>query len=148
MAKTIEELKEMIDSVIVENGRGQITGQGLNLVLNEMSDALSEMGGGGGACLVYVPMGEGENLTKEQIAFNAKQYDIISSKMLNGELVQIGTILTQMDAASIMFFPTVLFADLMGLGINQMILSFEASINMSGIVYILLHDGSVMVTGN
>lgn len=55
MAKTIEELKQMIDSVIVENGKGQITGQGLNLVLNEMSDALSEMGGGGG---VYNLMGD------------------------------------------------------------------------------------------
>lgn len=70
MAKTIEELKQMIDSVIVENGKGQITGQGLNLVLNEMSDALSEMGGGGGN--VYPLMGDfqANTFTEEDKANN------------------------------------------------------------------------------
>ena len=44
MGKTVEELKEMINNTITTNGRGQITGQGLNQVLNEMSDSLSKIG--------------------------------------------------------------------------------------------------------
>lgn len=45
MAKTIEELRESINNTINQNGTGQITGQGLNVLLNEMADVLSTMGG-------------------------------------------------------------------------------------------------------
>lgn len=45
MAKTIEELKESINNTINQNGTSQITGQGLNILLNEMADVLSTMGG-------------------------------------------------------------------------------------------------------
>lgn len=83
MAKTIEELKQMIDSVIAENGKGQITGQGLNLVLNEMSDALSEMGGGGGA--KYTLRGDGETFTEEDKDYNIEQFALIKNDFANGE---------------------------------------------------------------
>ena len=52
MAKSVEELKETINNTITQNGAGQISGHGLNLVLNDMTDTLSATGGGGGG--VYV----------------------------------------------------------------------------------------------
>ena len=45
-----EELKEMIDSVIVSNGNGQITGNTLNQVLNAIAE---NAGGGSGFPQVY-----------------------------------------------------------------------------------------------
>lgn len=86
MAKTIEELKQMIDSVIVENGKGQITGQGLNLVLNEMSDALSEMGGGGAK---YTLRGDGTTFTEEDKAYNIEQFALIKNDFANGEVPMV-----------------------------------------------------------
>lgn len=84
MGKSLQELKEMIDSVIVENGKGQITAQALNLVLNEMSEALSEMGGsggGGGAEAYYIYTSENINeetgdmfISEEERQHNAEQY--------------------------------------------------------------------------
>lgn len=47
MVRTLEELKEMIDNTIIENDKGEITATSLNLVLQDMSDSLSAMGGGG-----------------------------------------------------------------------------------------------------
>ena len=41
MEDKLLELKNMINNVIVSSGKGQITGQGLNIVLNEMVDVLS-----------------------------------------------------------------------------------------------------------
>jgi hypothetical protein len=43
MGMSKDELKEMIDNTIFQNGNGQITGLGLNLVLN----AIAENAGGG-----------------------------------------------------------------------------------------------------
>lgn len=48
MAKTLEELKEAIDNIIVENDKGEITATTLNMLLHDMSDTLSELGGSGG----------------------------------------------------------------------------------------------------
>jgi hypothetical protein len=48
MAKTLEELKEAIDNIIVENGKGEITASTLNMLLHDMSDTLSELGSSGG----------------------------------------------------------------------------------------------------
>jgi hypothetical protein len=84
MGKSLQELKEMIDSVIVENGKGQITAQSLNLVLNEMSEAFSEIGGsggGGGAEAYYIYTSENINeetgdmlISEEERNHNAEQY--------------------------------------------------------------------------
>lgn len=141
MAKTIEELKEMIDSVIVENGRGQITGQGLNLVLNEMSDALSEMGGG--VYLVHVPMTEDEELSEEQIAFNAQQFAILEPKLQNKEFVQIGF---AKDVPSMGFMcavcPQVLYGDFMETGSNSIVFAMD-SIEYD--VFIFNSDGTIII---
>ena len=48
MAKTLEELKEAIDNIIVENDKGEITATTLNMLLHDMSDTLSELGSSGG----------------------------------------------------------------------------------------------------
>jgi hypothetical protein len=50
MGMSKEELKEMIDNVIVSNGKGQITADALNLVLNNIAE---NAGGGGGIMSVY-----------------------------------------------------------------------------------------------
>ena len=125
MAKTLEELKEMIDSVIVENDKGQITGQGLNLVLNEMSDALSEMGGGGGEIYqINIPVNE--ELTEEQLAFNAKQFAILESKLQNREFVQIG-ITGYIPSYGFMCASVlqVVYGDLLGTGTNSIMIVIE-----------------------
>lgn len=117
MGKTIEELKQMIDSVIVENGKSQITGQGLNLVLNEMSDALSQMGGGGsGAYQVYAPTLT--ELTPKQIAFNAQQFAVLEPKLQNKEFVQIGIVSEIMGMTMFMTAPQIAYGDLMSTGSN------------------------------
>lgn len=142
MAKTIEELKQMIDSVIVENGKGQITGQGLNLVLNEMSDALSEMGGGGGAYQIYIPS-TGE-LTEEQIAFNAQQFAVLEPKLQNKEFVQVGASAgAEMLGMGFMcaVIPQVIYGDLMGTGSNSIVLIMDSS-SMSS-AFILNSDGTI-----
>lgn len=143
MAKTIEELKQMIDSVIVENGKGQITGQGLNLVLNEMSDALSEMGGGSGAYLVYIP--STTEITPEQIAFNAQQFAVLEPKLQNKEFVQVG-VGTEEPSFGFMCatIPQVAYGDLMGTGSNAILLMM--SMSSSGI-FILNSDGTITTMG-
>lgn len=50
MGMSKDELKEMIDSVIVSNGNGQITGNALNQVLNAIAE---NAGGGSGFMQVY-----------------------------------------------------------------------------------------------
>lgn len=139
MAKTIEELKQMIDSVIVENGKGQITGQALNLVLNEMSDALSEMGGGGAYQVHISTTGE---LTPEQIAFNAQQFAVLEPKLQNKEFVQIGFIGEQSNIGFVcVIVPQLIYGDLMGTGSNAIILMME------GTAFMFNSDGTIITNG-
>lgn len=146
MGKSLQELKEMIDSVIVENGKGQITAQALNLVLNEMSEALSEMGGsggGGGAYQIHVPVTE--ELTAEQIAFNAQQFAILEPKFQNKEFVQIGVAVDNPDMGFMcMSVNQIMYGDLLGTGSNSIFLMMSA--DMSGMV-ILNSDGRVNIMG-
>lgn len=84
---TIEELKDLIDSTINENGTKAITGKALNLALNEIANAVAEAattGGGGDVKKLYVssdgPLGP------EQLASNASLYTEIVTAFTNGEL--------------------------------------------------------------
>lgn len=87
MAKSIEELKETINNTITQNGAGQITGQGLNLVLNDMTDTLSTTGGGGGGgvyvCLADSILNIDQELvgttTPENMEINKKAYAAIKA---------------------------------------------------------------------
>lgn len=68
---TFEEIKEMINSTIVENGERQITGKALNLALLEIITAMEEnKPEGGGAETVYL----GEPLSPEYQAINAATF--------------------------------------------------------------------------
>lgn len=94
-----EEVKEMIDSTIYTNGRGEVTAQNINLAMHGMVDAteekfdevddavkavedkvtaLEENGTGGDVAYVYVPFDN--QLSDAQIEENKKSY----VKILNG----------------------------------------------------------------
>lgn len=93
---TIQELKDLIDSTINENGTKAITGQALNLALNEIVNAVAEAattGGGGGVKRLYVNM-NGEALTDpEQLASNAALYTEIVTALTNDEFPpQVGVL--------------------------------------------------------
>lgn len=91
MAKTLEELKEAIQNVIVENDKGEITATSLNMLLTDMADTLSELGGGGGQFDLYATITPNENAessdddvfiistTDEQKELNKIVYDKIAN---------------------------------------------------------------------
>lgn len=95
---TIEELKNLIDSTINENGTKAITGQALNLALNEIANAVAEAattgGGGGGVKRLYVDVSGGTLTDPEQLASNAALYTEIVTALTNNELPpQVGVLL-------------------------------------------------------
>lgn len=94
---TIEELKDLIDSTINENGTKAITGQALNLALNEITNAVAEAattGGGGGVKRLYVDVSGGTLTDPVQLASNAALYTEIVTAFTNNELPpQVGTLI-------------------------------------------------------
>ena len=94
---TIEELKNMIDSTINENGTKAITGKALNLALNEIANAVAEAattGGGGGVKRLYVDSSGGTLTDPVQLASNAALYTEIVTALTNNELPpQVGVLL-------------------------------------------------------
>lgn len=85
---TIEELKNMIDSTINENGTKAITGKALNLALNEITNAVAEAAttGGGGVKRLYINMDNSPITDEQQLASNAALYTEIVTAFTNGEL--------------------------------------------------------------
>ena len=86
---TIEELKDLIDSTINENGTKAITGKALNLALNEITNAVAEAattGGGGGVKRLYADVNGGSITDPEQLASNAALYTEIVTALTNNEL--------------------------------------------------------------
>lgn len=84
---TIEELKDLIDSTINENGTKAITGQALNLALNEIVNAVAEAATTGGSAAKTLYVGSDSSpLTEEQIASNVALYNEISTALSNGEM--------------------------------------------------------------
>lgn len=93
---TIEELKDLIDSTINENGTKAITGKALNLALNEITNAVAEAAttGGGGVKRLYVDASGGSVTDPEQLASNAALYTEIVTALTNGELPpQVGVLI-------------------------------------------------------
>lgn len=104
-----EEVKEMIDSTIYTNGRGEVTAQNVNLAMHGMVDATEEKfdevndavkavedkvtaleenatGGGAGALKVWMPIYDASSeLTPEQIAENVATYN----EIVKGEPVSV-----------------------------------------------------------
>ena len=92
---TIEELKDLIDSTINENGTKAITGKALNLALNEITNAVAEAAttGGGGVKRLYADMNGGAITDPEQLASNAALYTEIVTALTNDELPpQVGVL--------------------------------------------------------
>ena len=84
---TIEELKDLIDSTINENGTKAITGQALNLALNEIVNAVAEAATTGGSAAKTLYVGSDSSpLTQEQIASNIALYNEISTALSNKEI--------------------------------------------------------------
>lgn len=86
---TIEELKDLIDSTINENGTKAITGKALNLALNEITNAVAEAattGGGSGVKRLYADINGGSITDPEQLASNAALYTEIVTALTNNEL--------------------------------------------------------------
>lgn len=96
---TIEELKDLIDSTINENGTKAITGKALNLALNEITNAVAEAattGGGGGVKRLYMDLSGGTLTDPEQLASNAALYTEIVTALTNNELPpQVGVMITE-----------------------------------------------------
>ena len=96
---TIEELKDLIDSTINENGTKAITGKALNLALNEITNAVAEAattGGGGGVKRLYIDASSGTVTDPEQLASNAALYTEIVTALTNNELPpQVGILIAE-----------------------------------------------------
>ena len=93
---TIEELKDLIDSTINENGTKAITGKALNLALNEITNAVAEAAttGGGGVKRLYIDMSGGTLTDPAQLASNAALYTEIVTALTNNELPpQVGVLI-------------------------------------------------------
>ena len=104
-----EEVKEMIDSTIYTNGRGEVTAQNVNLAMHGILDAvegkfeevenkvaaLEENGtdGGSGALKVWIPIEIHTELTPEQIAENVATYnEIVKGEPVSVILCQGGSV--------------------------------------------------------
>lgn len=87
---TIEEIKDLIDSTITENGKKFITGKALNLALNELvaavEEAVANAGGGSATERIYYNL-DGTALTDEQKAHNASLFTLIKTSLEADELV-------------------------------------------------------------
>lgn len=111
---TIEELKDLIDSTINENGTKAITGKALNLALNEITNAVAEAAttGGGGVKRLYVNV-TGEALTDpEQLASNAALYTEIMTALTNDELPpQVGVLVATGGMQQYLFAVSIVYQD-------------------------------------
>ena len=100
---TIEELKDLIDSTINENGTKAITGKALNLALNEITNAVAEAAttGGSGVKRLYADMNGGSITDPEQLASNAALYTEVVTALTNNELPPQVEVLASIEGAYI-----------------------------------------------
>ena len=140
---TIEELKNMIDSTINENGTKAITGKALNLALNEITNAVAESattGGGGGVKRLYVDVSGGTLTDPVQLASNAALYTEIVTAFTNNELPpQVGTLISEGGENANATFnyisyggSDIVFAYTMGSSQTMMVLTSDGNVSMRG----------------
>ena len=138
---TIEELKDLIDSTINENGTKAITGKALNLALNEITNAVAEAattgGGGGGVKRLYVDISGGTLTNPEQLASNAALYTEIVTALTNNELPpQVGILILEGGAYTNGTFNVIMYADsaitfMLYMGSNPTVMSLTSDGNVS-----------------
>ena len=138
---TIEELKNMIDSTINENGTKAITGKALNLALNEITNAVAEAattGGGGGVKRLYVDISGGTLTDPVQLASNAALYTEIVTALTNNELPpQVGILISEGGVYTNATFnyisygdSAIMFAFTMGSSQTVMALTSDGNVSM------------------
>ena len=138
---TIEELKNMIDSTINENGTKAITGKALNLALNEITNAVAESattGGGGGVKRLYVDVSGGTLTDPVQLASNAALYTEIVTALTNNELPpQVGILKSEGGVYTNAIFnlieygdSAIVFALTMGSSQTMMALTSDGNVSM------------------
>ena len=140
---TIEELKDLINSTINENGTKAITGKALNLALNEITNAVAEAattGGGGGVKRLYVDISGGTLTNPEQLASNAALYTEIVTALTNGELPpQVGILISEGGGYLNGTFNVIDYAD--------SVITFMLYMGSSQTVMALISDGNVSMAG-
>ena len=140
---TIQELKDLIDSTINENGTKAITGKALNLALNEITNAVAEAattGGGGGVKRLYVDVSGGSVTAPEQLASNAALYTEIVTALTNNELPpQVGVMIAEGGAyqcltnvQTVYHNPEVMLVFLLEGTPAVMILTSDGNVSMGG----------------
>ena len=141
---TIEELKDLIDNTINENGTKAITGKALNLALNEITNAVAEAattgGGGGGVKRLYVDVSGGTLTNPEQLASNAALYTEIVTALTNDELPpQVGVLIAIGEAYQCITNVQTTYLD------SNIMLAFTADGSTVGMT--LTSDGNVSIAG-
>ena len=137
---TIEELKDLIDSTINENGTKAITGKALNLALNEITNAVAEAAttGGGGVKRLYVDASGGSVTDPEQLASNAALYTEIVTALTNNELPpQVGVLINEGEGYTNATFNFITYGD--------SVITFMLSMGSSQTVMALTSDGNVQL---
>lgn len=89
---TIEEIKDLINSTITENGTKSITGKTLNLALNELASAVEEASANAGSRSerLYANMDPSSGqttVTEEQKVLNAALYEKLKTAFETDELI-------------------------------------------------------------
>lgn len=89
---TINEIKDLINSTITENGTKSITGKTLNLALNELVSAVEEASANAGSrserLYANMDMSSGQiTVTEEQKALNAALYEKLKTAFETDELI-------------------------------------------------------------
>ena len=140
---TIEELKDLIDSTINENGTKAITGKALNLALNEITNAVAEAattGGGGGVKRLYVDLSGGTLTAPEQLASNAALYTEIVTALTNDELPpQVGILVPEGGGYTNAIFNVIMYGD--------SVITFMLYMGSNPTVMALTSDGNVSMGG-
>ena len=138
---TIQELKDLIDSTINENGTKAITGKALNLALNEITNAVAEAattGGGGGVKRLYIDASGGSITNPEQLASNAALYTEIVTALTNNELPpQVGFVIKEGDIPMSLMN---VFSSYQGSSVNM---AFMYGSNLIGVL--LTSDGNATI---
>lgn len=143
----IDELKELIDSTINENGERAITGKALNLCMNELVQYVAT-NKPQVAERLYVNL-SGEALTEEQLASNAALYAEIKAAFENDELVPTVVYQGTYDinpSAGISLMNSQLFPVMLGSADGQYAGKIMLYLMMS-VAVLLSEDGSVTIQG-
>ena len=85
---TIDEIRDLIDNTITTNGVKNITGQALNLALNEIVNSVAEAAttGGSGVKRLYINIDSSPITDEQQLASNAALYTEIVTALTSNEL--------------------------------------------------------------